>query len=94
MAVNLSIKNVPNVLAEKLRARAERNHRSLQGELMAIVENAVASDGATGEGARAAIKRGTKTMEQIAAEHRARYPEPITGRPRSTDIIRKLRDSR
>ena len=38
MAVNLSIKNVPDGLAAKLRARAERNHRSLQGELMAILE--------------------------------------------------------
>jgi plasmid stability protein len=43
MAVNFSIKNVPDALAEKLRGRAERNHRSLQGELMAILE-AAASD--------------------------------------------------
>ena len=41
MAVNLSIKNVPDALADKLRARAERNHRSLQGELMAILEAAM-----------------------------------------------------
>ena len=40
MAVNLSIKNVPEAMAAKLRDRAERNHRSLQGELMAILENA------------------------------------------------------
>src|SRR5436190_2053775 len=40
MTVNLSIKNVPEAMAAKLRARAERNHRSLQGELMAILENA------------------------------------------------------
>ena len=38
--VNLSIKNVPDALAAKLRERAERNHRSLQGELMAILESA------------------------------------------------------
>jgi len=38
MAVNLSVKNVPEALAAKLRERAERNHRSLQGELMAILE--------------------------------------------------------
>lgn len=41
MAVNLSVKNVPEALAAKLRERAERNHRSLQGELMAILEIAV-----------------------------------------------------
>ena len=40
MAVSLSIKNVPEAIAVKLRARAERNHRSLQGELMAILEDA------------------------------------------------------
>ena len=40
MPVNLSIKNVPEETASKLRQRAERNHRSLQGELMAILEYA------------------------------------------------------
>ena len=43
MPVNLSVKNVSEALAAKLRERAERNHRSLQGELMAILESA-ASD--------------------------------------------------
>jgi len=38
MPVNLSIKEVPDELAEALRDRARRNHRSLQGELMAMVE--------------------------------------------------------
>ena len=41
MTVNLSIKNVPDAMAEKLRARAEGNHRSLQGELMALLEAAL-----------------------------------------------------
>ena len=31
---------MPDALAAKLRERAERNHRSLQGELMAILEAA------------------------------------------------------
>ena len=52
MPVNLSVKNVPETLAARLRRRAERNHRSLQGELMAILEAAasepvVAQTGAT-----------------------------------------------
>ena len=38
---NLSIKDVPEAWAESLRQRATRNHRSLQGELMAIIERAV-----------------------------------------------------
>ncbi len=38
MTVTLSIKNVPDELAQRLKERAARNHRSLQGELMAIIE--------------------------------------------------------
>ena len=42
---NLSIKDVPDAWAENLRQRAARNHRSLQGELMAIIEQAVTAGG-------------------------------------------------
>jgi plasmid stability protein len=41
MGVSLSIKDVPDDLAEALRTRAARNHRSVQGELMHILEAAV-----------------------------------------------------
>jgi antitoxin FitA len=41
MPVNLSIKNAPDDVVQRLRERAERNHRSLQGELLAIIESAV-----------------------------------------------------
>ena len=41
MAVNLSIKNAPDELVRLLKARAERHHRSLQGEMMAILDAAV-----------------------------------------------------
>ena len=40
MTVTLSIKNVPDELARRLKQRAARHHRSLQGELLAIVEAA------------------------------------------------------
>jgi hypothetical protein len=40
MPVNLSIKNVPDEIAEALRERAARNHRSLQGEPLLIIEEA------------------------------------------------------
>jgi antitoxin FitA len=40
MPVNVSIKNVPDDLIEELRKRAKRHHRSLQGELMVILEEA------------------------------------------------------
>ncbi len=39
--VDLSIKNVPEDVAELLRKRAERNNRSLQGELKTILEETV-----------------------------------------------------
>ena len=39
--MNISIKNAPDALVEKLKARAARNHRSLQGELLTILEEAV-----------------------------------------------------
>jgi plasmid stability protein len=44
MPVNLSIKNAPDKIVQRLRQRAERHHRSLQGELMAIIEAAVQED--------------------------------------------------
>lgn len=40
MPVNVSVKNVPDVVIEKLRKRAKRHHRSLQGELLSILEDA------------------------------------------------------
>ena len=39
---SLSIKNVPEDVVDRLRARARSHHRSLQGELMAILEEALA----------------------------------------------------
>lgn len=107
---NLSIKDVPDTWAEALRQRAARNHRSLQGELMAIIEQAAlgtpANSGApaarpslgivVGMDARGQpiIRQGWKTIEQIAEEHRKLYPEPIRGGPLAVDIIREDRDSR
>ena len=99
MAVNLSIKGVPDTLAERLRERAERNHRSLQGELMLIIEQA-AGQVDTRPMPRAAnsdidvSRRGSKTIEQIAAEHRVRFPRPISSGPLATDIVRADRDAR
>ena len=41
MPVNLSIKNAPDDIVERLRQRAAKHHRSLQGELLAIIEEAI-----------------------------------------------------
>jgi hypothetical protein len=99
MSVNLSIKDVPDELAERLRHRAARNHRSLQGELLAIVEQAAAEPTAESgsPGAGRSWVQGWKTIEQLVSERRAAgwQPDPaMAGLPRGVDIIRADRDSR
>lgn len=94
MSVNLSIKNVPEDVAAKIRRQAERNHRSLQGELMAIVEAAARaetsepSEGAPGHSGGSVespsplmpARQGWKSAAQLAAERRS------AGRPRRPAI--------
>jgi plasmid stability protein len=41
--MNLSIKGVPEEQVERLRERAKANHRSLQGELRALIDAATGS---------------------------------------------------
>ena len=93
---NLSIKDVPEELAEALRQRAARNHRSLQGELMAIITQAVQPARLAGVAnpPLRGWRRGTRTIEEIAAELFAKYPEPVTDLPLGVDILREERDSR
>jgi plasmid stability protein len=97
---NLSIKDVPEPVAAALRLRAARNHRSLQGELMALVEAAAAEDAAaaTRHAAWPAVPRppaaGVKTLEQVAREHRALHARPIASGPRAADVLRAERDTR
>jgi len=42
--MNLSIKGVPEEQVARLRDRAKANHRSLQGELRALIEEATSPD--------------------------------------------------
>ena len=41
MPANISIKNAPDELVASLKTRARRNHRSMQREVLAILEEAV-----------------------------------------------------
>jgi plasmid stability protein len=101
---SLSIKDVPEQIVQQLRERAARHHRSLQGELMALISAAVAGerDPAANPGAPRDPVAGTpgrpaaggKTIEQIAREHRARFPNPLAAGPAAVDIVRADRDSR
>jgi plasmid stability protein len=78
MPVNLSIKNVPDALAQQLRERAARAHRSLQGELMAILEEAVC---------------GPEPLTPSEALERIRSWELET-RASAASVIRRDRDAR
>ncbi|HET8699797.1 MAG TPA: Arc family DNA-binding protein [Gammaproteobacteria bacterium] len=96
---NLSIKNVSEAMLEELRARAARHHRSLQGELMALLTAALAeptaSVTASPSSEQPAMRRsGTRRIEDIAAEHRRRLKRPVTRGPLAVDIVRADRDAR
>jgi plasmid stability protein len=78
MPVNLSIKNAPDWVVQRLRERAERNHRSLQGELLAIVE-AAAND------------QHRLTPTELLAEVRRLG---LNGPSESVEIVRAMRDGR
>ena len=68
MPVNLSIKNVPDGLVERLRKRAKRHHRSLQGELMAILEEVLYSKHLTVEEAYRRVRNlGLETGDETVA---------------------------
>lgn len=79
MPVSLSIKNVPDEVVDRLRDRAARNKRSLQCELLFIVEEA-------------ADEPVTLTVDEVY--ERAKRLKLPKGGPRSVDIIRKARDGR
>ena len=96
---NLSIKNVPEDVVARLRARARGNHRSLQGELLALACRAAETGEAAAEAAAEDrhLRRepgGSKTIERIAAEHKARRAHPVSDAVRSADLIRRERDAR
>ncbi len=73
MPVNLSIKNVPDNVVERIREQAARNRRSLQGELLTIVEKAAAEPQVLSpkEVLAEARRRGVRTPSESAAMIRA-----------------------
>ena len=74
MPVNLSVKNVPDALADRLRARAERNRRSLQRELLSILESAV-DERAPSVTTSAERARTSLSIEDVAARARELFPD-------------------
>jgi plasmid stability protein len=57
MTVTLSIKKVPERVVKRLKRRAAIHKRSLQGELMAVLEEATSPGSLTVEELRAAVRR-------------------------------------
>jgi antitoxin FitA len=96
---NLSIKNVPEEVLDQLRQRAARHHRSIQGELMALLSAALESRSG-GEAPLEPLeiptmrRSGTRRIEEIAAEHRHRVKKPRRRGPLAVDLIRADRDGR
>lgn len=66
--VDLSIKDVPEEIAELLRQRAERNNRSLQGELKTILEETVSSSTISLDEAQRRIKALDLETDEGAVE--------------------------
>jgi plasmid stability protein len=104
MSVTLTIKQVPERIAQKLRARAAASHRSLQGELMLILHDAVAEAPVAGEPESPSyqVKRLSKTKPVPAHGRRLTLRElsdrsrrlGAKSRSESAGIVRKLRDER
>jgi len=78
MGIALSIENVPEEKVELLKQRAERNRRSLQSELMAIIDAATE-----------ALPPRPMTIEQLAELGRRRG---LSMPDESAQMIREDRD--
>ena len=83
MPVDLSVKRVPDEVARRLRKRADANHRSLQGELMAILQEAVQPPRA----------QSSTVREAAAPAYRARGSR-VAPASESALIIRQAREGR
>jgi len=79
MGINISIKNVPKRKLDRLKLRAKRNHRSLQGELLAIIDQAIDA---------LPPPEGSITIEQLV-EHGRRI-----GLNTPSDAVRMIREDR
>jgi plasmid stability protein len=91
VAVNLSVKNVPEELAELLRRRAANNRRSLQRELLSILEAAVGRAPSAHRTSASHAPRAAITIEELAEVSRKLFPESTES---SIAYLRQLRDTR
>jgi antitoxin FitA len=75
---SITIKNVPEDLLERLRERAKKHRRSLQAEVLTVLEEAER-------------QRRTLTLEEVRERVRALN---LTPRDEAAEIVRADRDAR
>lgn len=78
MPINVSIKNVPDDLATALKNRAKANHRSMQREVLAILDEAV-------------HRPQRMTIDELLSKVRKLNLQTPS---ESAEIVRKMRDER
>lgn len=75
----LHVRNVPEVLYERLKSQAEAQHRSLSAEVIALLEWAIEA-------------REQRSAATLAAIRRRRTFDPVkAGAPDSTELLREDR---
>ena len=78
MPVTLSIENAPDDMVAKLRSRAASHHRSMQGELMAILD----------EVTREPVRPPPDIIDRLFADVKA------IGHPSGSEAVRMIREDR
>ena len=76
------IKNLPDELHQQLKLRAQRHHRSLNKELIALIETAMTEDGVESVQAQ-----GAEVQRQLAAAEERRIARIRTLRGKYRDAV-------
>lgn len=83
----LHVRNIPQRLYDDIKLRAQREHRSLTAEVIALLERGLAAPPQ-----ESSMKRWLEEARRFSDEMEAKYG-PYEG-PSSADLIREDRDTR
>jgi len=87
---------VPDDVADLLKARAQRNHRSVQGEIMAILEEATSGGPGLREQQRAFLREGNLPISdtrKLTVREIAQWAK-LSGLKTAPDSVQMIRDDR